>query len=109
MDSRFGQGVPAGALAAGVSRELQIIGAGGVPAGAKAVFVNVTAVNPLSTGFLTVYPKGAAVPNASNINYSIGNTVPNLVMVPVGADGRIIVTNSAATTDVLADVVAYVQ
>ncbi|MDQ1422827.1 MAG: hypothetical protein QOD72_325 [Acidimicrobiaceae bacterium] len=109
MDSRFGQGTPAGAFDAGSSRPVQISGNAGVPAGAKAVFINVTAVNPLSTGFLTVYPRGATMPNASNINYSVGNTVPNLVMVPLDAAGGITVTNSAATTDVLADVVAYVQ
>ena len=109
MDSRFGQGTPAGAFAAGTSRDVQITGNGGVPAGAKAVFVNVTAVNPFATGFLTVYPTGAAMPNASNVNYTIGNTVPNLVMVPLSSLGRITVSNSAATTDVLADVVAYVH
>jgi hypothetical protein len=109
MDSRFGQGTPAGAFAAGTNRDVQITGNGGVPAGAKAVFVNVTAVNPLATGFLTVYPAGAAKPNASNVNYTIGNTVPNLVMVPLSSLGRITISNNAATTDVLADVVAYVH
>jgi hypothetical protein len=109
MDSRFGQNTPAAPFAAGTSRDVQITGNGGVPAGAKAVFINVTAVNPLSTGFLTVYPTGATMPNASNVNYTIGNTVPNLVMVPLSSLGRITIANSAATTDVLADVVAYVH
>ncbi len=73
----------------------------------SAVFVNVTAVNPTGTGFLTVYPADSRAPNASNINYTAGNTVPNLVMVPLDAAGRINILNSAATSDVLADVVAY--
>jgi hypothetical protein len=109
MDSRFGQGTAAGPLTAGTSRDVQITGVAGVPAGARAVYINVTAVNPLATGFLTVYPRGATMPNASNINYTLGNTVPNLVMVPLDSLGRITIANSAATTDVLADVVAYVH
>jgi hypothetical protein len=109
MDSRFGQGTPASPLAAGTSRDVQITGLAGVPAGARAVFINVTAVNPYATGFLTVYPRGATMPNASNVNYTLGNTVPNLVMVPLDSNGRITIANSAATTDVLADVVAYVH
>ena len=105
----FGVGTAAAPLTAGTTRVLQITGQGGVPAGAKAVFINVTAVGPFATGFLTVYPNSAAMPNASNINYTAGNTVPNLVMVPLDASGSIKITSSAATTDVLADVVAYVH
>jgi hypothetical protein len=107
MDTRFGQGTSPGPFGPGERRNVQISGNAGVPADASAVFVNITAVNPNATGFLTTYPADAPVPNASNINYTVGNTVPNLVMVPIDAAGSISILNSAAATDVLADVVAY--
>ena len=40
-----------------------------VPPDATAVVLNVTVVNPTAAGFMTVYPAGAAMPLASNIDY----------------------------------------
>ena len=44
----------------------------GVPSGAKAVSVNVTAVGPAGLGFLTLFPQGTTQPVVSNLNYSAG-------------------------------------
>jgi hypothetical protein len=66
--------------------------------------------NPKGSGFLTVYPDGVAVPNASNVNYTPGQTVANSVIVPVATDGEIDVFNggdAAKATDVIVDVVGY--
>ena len=46
-------------------------------------------------GFITVYPSGAGQPTASNLNFS-GQTIPNLVTVKVGVDGKINLTNNSA-------------
>jgi hypothetical protein len=60
-----------------------------VPAGTKAVILNVTATEATGPGFVTVWPDGA-MPTASNLNLEYeGQTVPNLVIVPVGADGNV--------------------
>ena len=59
----------------------------GVPATARGVFVNVTAVRPQgggASGNLTVYPYGETQPTASTINYmSDATAVANGVLVPL--------------------------
>jgi hypothetical protein len=79
-------------------------GLGGVPAsGVSAVVLNVTAVDPSAAGYLTAYPQGMTAPTASNLNYAPGETIPNRVIVPVSAAGKIsLVVNQ--TSDVLVDV-----
>jgi hypothetical protein len=115
--------------AAGANHELAVTGRGGVPAiGVSAVLLNVTAVNPSDSGYLTVYPKlprGAATPNnfdavwddqssfvpgypdSSNINFVPGDVIPNLVLAPVGAGGKVRIDNFAGTVDVVVDVVGW--
>ncbi len=76
---------------------------------AEGVIINVTAVAPSATGFLTVYPTGQARPDASNVNFYAGRSTPNLVMVRPSAGGRIRVYNSAGSTHVLVDVIARID
>ncbi len=78
----------------------------GVPGGAIAVAVNVTAVNPTGEGYLSLYPAGGSVPTVSNVNFKPGDTVPNLAIVQLGAGG-ITVLNSTGNTDVVLDVMGY--
>ena len=82
-------------------------GAGGVPANATGVVLNVTAVTPTAPGFLTVFPAGVTRPNASNLNFNPGDVVPNLVEVALGTGGAVSIFNSNGSTDVLADVAGY--
>ncbi|MFD4245034.1 hypothetical protein ACFWP3_26120 [Streptomyces sp. NPDC058525] len=56
---------------------------------AKAVVLNVTVTDPKSDGHLTVWPSGTTRPDSSNLNWTTGRTVANLVTVPVGADGKV--------------------
>lgn len=109
MDTRSGVGGAAGAIAPNQSVGLQVAGQGGVPAsGASAVVLNVTVVGPTKPGNITVYPSGLAVPNASNLNFVAGQTVPNLVTVKLGADGKVKLANqSAGDTHVIVDVSGY--
>ncbi|WP_432903181.1 fibronectin type III domain-containing protein [Micromonospora matsumotoense] len=94
LDTRSGLGAPAGATR---QVTLAVAGRGGIPAtGAAAVAVNVTVTAPTGGGFVTVYPGGTARPTASNVNYARGQTVANLVVVPVGADGTVVLYSSAA-------------
>ncbi|MER8041974.1 hypothetical protein [Streptomyces sp. NPDC094032] len=107
LDTRSGLGAPKARVGAGGTVKLKIAGAHGVPAtGVTAVVMNVTAVAPTATGFVTVYPDGQAVPTASNINYSAGETLPNLVVVPV-VNGSVVLRNSTGAVDLLADVTGY--
>ncbi len=109
-DTRGGSGQPnSGAtLGQGTTLDVQVTGAGGVPSsGVAAVLLNVTVTDTTSPGYLTVYPQGTAYPASSNLNWGRGETVPNRVVVPVGASGQIAVFNSAGSTDVVIDVDGY--
>jgi len=105
LDTRTGVGAPAGQLAAGDTLTLQVTGAGhtNVPATATAVAINITVTGPDRDGFLTVWPCGSPQPLASNLNYTVGETIPNLVLAKLGAGGAICIA-AQATTDVVADV-----
>ena len=106
LDTRNGTGGISGPVASDHSISLNVEGVGGVPAsGVSAVVLNVTATAPSANGHLTVYPDGASVPSTSNLNFSAGETVPNLVIAPVGSDGKVDFYNgSGGTVQVLADV-----
>jgi hypothetical protein len=97
-----------GALGAGGVLSLPVTGRPGVPAsGVRAVVLNVTVTNPTAGGYLTVWPAGDGRPNASNLNFTAGVTIPNLVIVKVGAGGAVNLFNEAGRTDLIADVVGY--
>jgi hypothetical protein len=109
-DTRAGSGQPnAGkTLGAGATVDVQVTGAGGVPAtGVSAAILNITATNTTAASYLTVYPAGSTRPLASNLNWVAGKTVPNLVEAPLGAGGAVTIYNGAGSTDVVADVEGY--
>ena len=102
LDTRAGQ-KPGAKSTTGV----QVTGRFGVPVGATAVVVNVTATQTGGAGFVTVFPTGTAVPTASNLNpVTSGQTVPNLVTVPVGTGGQVSLFTYEAT-HLIVDVFGY--
>jgi hypothetical protein len=108
-DTRPSSGQPnAGQTIAGPgSINVQVTGLGGVPAGAAAAVLNVTAVDPTAAGFLTVWPQGTAMPTVSNLNFAAGHNVPNLVTVGLSATGQVSIYANTGSTDVVADVEGY--
>ena len=109
LDTRSGLGAPQTPLGQGRSLSVQITGQGNVPSsGVAAVVLNVTVTNTTAASFLTVWPAAVPRPNASNLNWTAGRTVPNLVEVAVGVGGKVAVFNAAGSTDVLFDVAGYV-
>jgi ELWxxDGT repeat protein len=91
LDTRAGDMV--GKLdGSGSAYELQVTGVGDIPSsGVGAVAMNVTAVSTEANnfgGFVTVYPCGD-VPDSSNLNFVSGQTIPNSVIAPVSADGKV--------------------
>jgi hypothetical protein len=85
---------------------LTVGGRGGVPPTASAVALNVTAVAPITAGFITVYPCGQSVPLASTVNFVAGAIISNAAMVKLGAGGAICVFSNV-DTDVVIDVNGY--
>jgi hypothetical protein len=110
LDTRNGTGAAAGKVAAAGTVNLQATGAGGVPStGVSAVVLNVTVTGPVAAGYLTAYPQGTSRPVVSNLNFLPGQTVPNLVLVPVGPTGKVALFNgSNGATHVIADVAGYI-
>lgn len=114
LDTRFGTGAPQTPVGPGATIYLQVAGSGGVPAMGSAVpptavILNVTVTNTTGPSDLRLFPSDASPqpPNASDLNFVAGQTVPNLVVVKLGADGKVGIYNSGGQTDVIADVLGW--
>src|SRR5205085_4302920 len=71
LDTRVGIGVR-GAIGSAGSIDADGLCKGGVPSNAKAIVINVTAVEPTGGGYITVWPSGDARPESSNLNFVPG-------------------------------------
>ena len=113
---------PAGALAKDATRDVilrnrvnaltfAVDAANYVPAAAKALAVNVTVVNTVNGGFLSVNPKGDTVVHAATINWSAtGQILNNGVTITLGGDREVTVIaggSNGAQTDFVIDVTGY--
>ena len=100
-----------GPLAAGGTRRLALTAAGGgpLPDGARAVVMNVTATEAAGPGYVQVVPTGGSTAFGASSNLNVdraGQTVPNLVIVPLGADGSV-TFYSQQGTQLVADVAGW--
>lgn len=94
-------------VAGGTTIRVPTSGRAGIPAtGINALSMNITATQPATSGYLTVYPCDTQLPDASNVNFVAGQTRPNAAIVGTGASGEICVFAST-TTHILVDVVGY--
>jgi len=109
LDTRFGVGAPKGAVAGRGTVYLKVTGRGGVPvSGVSGVVLNVIARTPIAAGRVIVYADGTSRPGVSNLNFVAGQSVPRLLIAPVGVDGKVDLYNdSAGTVQLSADVVGY--
>jgi hypothetical protein len=111
LDTRKGIGAPKAMIPAGGSLAVDVTNGVTVPANMgtiTAVVMNVTVTNPVTGGYATAYPSGTARPTTSNLNFSAGETVPNLVTVEVGSGKLVTLYNgSGGNTDFVADVEGY--
>jgi hypothetical protein len=107
LDTRSGNGAPAGKLGAGATLLLQVTGRGGVPADATSLVYNLAVTAPTASSHLTVYPSGTSRPLASSINFSAGQTIANGGTTKLGADGKLAIFNNAGATHVILDVAGY--
>lgn len=86
---------------------LEVAGVGGVPEDATAVVANVTATGGTAASNLRVWAAGDPVPATSNVNWSAGQTIPNLVVAEVGEGGAVAVRNQSGEVHVIVDVQGY--
>ena len=101
LDTRAGAQPAAGSITA-----IPVAASPNVASDAVSAVLNVTAVNPGATGYLTVFPCGTAPPTASNLNFVAGQTIANTAFTGLGATGAACVFTSVAT-DIIVDVTGY--
>ena len=107
VDTRDGTGL-SGAVPPGGIVEIQVAGRGGIPTtDVAAVAMTVTVTQPSAAGYVTLYPGGSSAPLAANLNFVAGETVSNLVVVKVGANGRVGLFNPNGSTHIVVDVAGW--
>ena len=125
LDTRQPGSSPTGVRGFGASNAftVQITGANtiaGVPSGVPAsdvlgVVATITVAGTNRSGYLTAYPAGSALPNASNVNFLAGADASNLALLRPGANGQVTIdleTDGSApaaggSAHVLIDVVGW--
>ena len=100
------------ALGTGSIQPVAVVGNAGVPTGATAAVLNVAVTGTSSSSFLTVWPDdGSSRPNASDLNWTPGLTIPNLVIATLPTTGlnagSVKVFNLSGRADVVIDVEGY--
>ena len=118
VDTRNANGPSGGpALAANTDRSFPIVNINscGVPATAKAAFLNVTAVAPTNDGNLILYPVGAPRPNTSVVNWEVSDSATsNGAFLPLANQGGVDITAfpnmpGGGTVHLVIDVTGYFQ
>ena len=105
-------------LSDGATRTFVVQGLCGVPVGAKAATVNLTAVGPNGPGFLTMFPSGITKPVVSSLNFNAGEpALGNGAIVPLADQAtfaqdlsvfaRVAITGG--TTHMVLDITGYFQ
>ncbi len=73
-----------------------------------AVVVSLGATGPTTGGYLSAYPSGATLPEASQVDYASGESVVNSAIVALGTNGAIDVYSSGGNPNIAIDVEGYV-
>jgi IPT/TIG domain-containing protein/PQQ enzyme-like repeat protein len=110
IDTRGATGPYGGpAIAANGNRAFVLAGHCGVPAGTRAISINVTVTLSSAAGDLRLYAVGAPVPPTSAINYRAGETRADNAVVALGAGGDLVVhcDQAAGAVHLIVDVDGY--
>lgn len=113
LDTRNATGQLGGpALSANQVRTFTITGTCGVPAGAKAVAVNLTTVTPGANGFLQAFPGNAFPLGTSTVSFRAGQVRASSAVLTLATNGSGtlgVKNESAGGTHLVLDVVGYFQ
>jgi hypothetical protein len=114
-------GAGTGKLLNGQVREMQVTGNLGIPAGAKAVIVNLTASQTQNGGFFSLFPSGGTAPTVASLNWNdwtqantnIPRDVSNFAVVPLSVQGKMSITAGgnapSAGAQVIVDVIGFID
>jgi len=113
VDTRLADGPRGGpALQPGVERSFPLTSLCGIPAGARALALNVTVTQSQSDGYLQIYPGDGGPPGTSAINFATGQTLSNNTVLPLASDGSgtlEVRPGAAGTVHLILDVTGYFQ
>jgi hypothetical protein len=111
LDTRTGNGAAKAVVGGGHSVTVQLAGRGGLPGtNVAAAILTVTAVSPTLPGTISAWGDGQVRPTVANLNHAAHQNVANLVVVPVGADGKVSFgNNSSGSTHIVADVAGWIR
>ena len=98
-----GLGADTGQMRAGTTR---LVDLQPPTAATRAALINITLVRPEASGFITAWMPRTTRPASSNINAPTGQIAANASIVPVDADGNVVLFTSV-TTDVVVDVLGF--
>ncbi|MEP7013242.1 MAG: hypothetical protein ABJC13_23230 [Acidobacteriota bacterium] len=106
VDTRAGNGP---ALVPGQERTFNASSLCGIPASAKAVALNITAIDSAAAGHVVVY--SGAFPSTATINYSAGQNRANNAIIGLAADGsfKVVAVQPSGTLQLTVDVSGYFQ
>jgi hypothetical protein len=90
-------------LVQGENRPLRVRGLAGVPTNASALVADLVVTGSNIGSFMTVHPNDVPTPLASDLNWPAGATIPNLVVVKIGADGQVAFYNAVGFTNFVVD------
>lgn len=96
-----------GLVGANQTVKVRVRGRAGIPGTAPSVVLNITAVAPTGSGFVTVWPCNVAKPLASNLNVIAGVNRANLVVAtvtPSGPDADRVCLSPSVPMHLLADI-----
>lgn len=107
-DTRNGTGVAQSKVASGGTLTVDTTAGTSIPAGASAVFAQVTTVNPPTSGRYVPYAAGTTPPSVPSINFMGGASTTIGVTVPVDSNGHLSIhLLDGGPTDVVVDVQGY--
>lgn len=105
LDTRVGTGAPKAAVGPGHSIVVTLNA--GLPL--SAVLLNLTVTSPAASGYLTAWPDGNPRPTTSDINFTTGETIASLNLVPTSSAGKFDIYNgSSGTVQIVGDEFGYV-
>lgn len=87
---------------------MQVTGKGAVPSGIDAVVVDIAAINPAGSGYLTAWDSDSSDPGVASVGVAAGVTSNQTDTIPVGSSGEISVSNhSSGSVNVQVTVTGY--
>ena len=108
LDTRLAVGVPGTTpVPAQGTIDVQVTGAGGVPATATGVIVTLTGTQATNATFITAFPTGTPRSTTSVLNVSPSVDIANTVTMSIGAGGKISLFNNSGSVHLVADVTGY--